>query len=110
MLVDLPESWLRVVGEELDQFYFHKLSAFVDDERRRAAGYPPGADVFTALKLTPMNRCASSCLARIPIMSRARRTACASRYDQASHRRRPSGTSSASCGTTSLVDSPATGV
>ena len=53
MRIDLPESWLRVVGEELDQPYFHKLSAFVDDERRRAAIYPPEADVFNALKLTP---------------------------------------------------------
>lgn len=53
MWIDLPESWLRVVGEELDQPYFHKLSAFVDEERRRDAVYPPEGDVFNALKLTP---------------------------------------------------------
>ena len=53
MRVDAPKSWLRVIGEELDQPYFHELAAFVDAERQRFAVYPPEADVFSALKLTP---------------------------------------------------------
>lgn len=53
MRVDLPDSWLRVVGDELNQAYFQKLAAFVDEERLRAAVYPPEAAVFNALKLTP---------------------------------------------------------
>jgi len=34
MWIDLPDSWLRVVGDELDQPYFQKLAAFVDEERQ----------------------------------------------------------------------------
>jgi uracil-DNA glycosylase len=53
MRVDAPKSWLRMIGEELDQPYFHELAAFVDAERQRFAVYPPEADVFNALRLTP---------------------------------------------------------
>lgn len=42
-----------MVGEELDQPYFHQLADFVDAERERYAVYPPEADVFAALNLTP---------------------------------------------------------
>src|SRR6478735_8322103 len=34
MWIDLPDSWLRVVGDELDQPYFQTLAAFVDEERQ----------------------------------------------------------------------------
>lgn len=53
MLVDLPKTWIHVVGEEMDRPYFHQLAAFVDAERERYAVYPPQVDVFNALKLTP---------------------------------------------------------
>ncbi len=56
MRIDLPENGLRVVGEELDQSYFYKLSAFVDEERQYGAVYPLEIDVFAALKLTPFDR------------------------------------------------------
>ena len=58
MLDDLPESWLRDVGDELDQPYFHHLAGFVDEERRNSTVYPPEADVFNALKLTPYEQSA----------------------------------------------------
>lgn len=56
MRVDLPESWRRVAGHELDQPYFQKLAAFVDGERARAAVYPLEADVFNALTFTPYDQ------------------------------------------------------
>lgn len=56
MRIDLPEGWLRMVGDELDQPYFHQLVAFVDEERQRSAVYPPETDVFNALKLTPYDQ------------------------------------------------------
>lgn len=56
MRVDLSESWRRVIGAELDQPYFHQLARFVDGERLRYGVYPPEADVFAALNLTPYER------------------------------------------------------
>lgn len=53
MRVDLPDSWLSVVGGELEQPYFRALSQFVDTERQHIAVYPPETDVFNALKHTP---------------------------------------------------------
>lgn len=49
----LPPSWQAQVGAELNEPYFQKLRAFVDDERRRATVYPPEGEVFTALERTP---------------------------------------------------------
>jgi len=41
------------VGAELEKSYFAKLRSFVDEERRRAAVYPPEDEVFAALERTP---------------------------------------------------------
>lgn len=53
MEIDLPRSWLRVLGEELAAPYFRELAAFVDDERQNYPVYPPAEDVFSAFRLTP---------------------------------------------------------
>ncbi len=53
MQAKLPRSWQAVVGEELDQPYFHKLSEFLDAERARHKVFPPADKVFSALELTP---------------------------------------------------------
>lgn len=53
MLIDMPENWLRVIGDELEEPYFQALSRFVDGERERHTVYPPEANVFNALKFTP---------------------------------------------------------
>ena len=34
MLMDIPDSWLRLVGDELHKPYFAKLEQFVDAERK----------------------------------------------------------------------------
>jgi uracil-DNA glycosylase len=49
-------SWADVLAEEKQKVYFKDLLAFV--ERERAAGktiYPPNAEVFNALALTPFS-------------------------------------------------------
>lgn len=56
MQIDLPPSWHDALAPELAQPYFAKLSAFVDDERRKHTVFPPEPDVFNALKLTPLDQ------------------------------------------------------
>lgn len=56
MRVDLPESWARLLRDELNQPYFQSLARFVDEERERYQVFPPEADVFNALRLTPYER------------------------------------------------------
>ncbi|HEU0013054.1 MAG TPA: uracil-DNA glycosylase [Longimicrobium sp.] len=55
MKLTVPPSWRPHVGAELDKPYFHKLRDFVDAERRAHTVYPPEAEVFTALELTPFD-------------------------------------------------------
>jgi uracil-DNA glycosylase len=49
----LPEDWRDVLADEFRKPYFHQLQEFVDGERRQHTVFPPEADVFNALKLTP---------------------------------------------------------
>ncbi len=53
MQVNLPESWLAFLQDELQQSYFQKLAQFVDEERKRATVFPPEREVFSAFRLTP---------------------------------------------------------
>lgn len=52
----LPQTWQDVLGEEVEKPYFHRLTAFVEEERARGPVYPPRADVFAALEATPFDR------------------------------------------------------
>jgi uracil-DNA glycosylase len=56
MLVDLPPSWHDSLTSELEQPYSQKLAAFVDAERKQHRVFPPEADVFNALKTTPLEQ------------------------------------------------------
>ena len=56
MQVTLPESWQAQLADELEKPYFKKLEAFVDEERRTQQVFPPEADVFSALQLTPYDQ------------------------------------------------------
>lgn len=49
-------DWNPVLRAELDQPYFAELRAFVDEERRHHAVYPPAEEVFAALHLTPFEQ------------------------------------------------------
>lgn len=52
----LPESWLPVLGGELEQPYFRELTEFVEKERANGPVYPPREQVFAALEATPFDR------------------------------------------------------
>ncbi len=52
----LPESWLPVLGGELDQPYFKELTEFVEEERANGPVYPPREQVFAALEATPFEK------------------------------------------------------
>lgn len=49
----IPELWRPALADEIEKPYFHKLEAFVEDERRTQSVFPPEVDVFSALALTP---------------------------------------------------------
>lgn len=54
--VQLPESWLEVIGPEFDKAYMRKLRAFLVSEMRRHRVYPPGPEMFNAFWLTPFDQ------------------------------------------------------
>jgi uracil-DNA glycosylase len=49
----IPESWLPALGGETTQPYYQQLYRFIGEERRKYKVYPPGEDVFNALRYTP---------------------------------------------------------
>ena len=51
----LPASWQAALSEEFAKPYVQTLLAFVEAERAAGPVYPPPDDVFTALKLTPLD-------------------------------------------------------
>ena len=50
----LPDSWQRALEGEFAAPYFHELKDYLVRERREQTIYPPAADVFNALRLTPL--------------------------------------------------------
>lgn len=55
-LTNIPDSWLGAIGGEFEKPYFAALKEFVDSERRAHTVFPPEADVFNALRLTPFDK------------------------------------------------------
>lgn len=51
--MQLPSSWLPVVGAELTKPYFRDLARFLADERGKHQVFPLDDQVFAALELTP---------------------------------------------------------
>ena len=49
----IPESWLPVLDKETTQPYYQQLYQFIGEERKKYKVYPPGNDVFNALRYTP---------------------------------------------------------
>ncbi len=49
----IPDSWLPALVGETNKPYYQQLYRFVGDERRKYKVYPPGEDVFNALRYTP---------------------------------------------------------
>ncbi|NLF50538.1 MAG: uracil-DNA glycosylase [Leptolinea sp.] len=52
----IPESWLPALVAETDQPYYQQLYRFVSEERKKYRVYPPGPDVFNALRYTPFEQ------------------------------------------------------
>jgi uracil-DNA glycosylase len=52
----IPAGWREVLADEFEQPYMYELAAFVAEERKSYTVYPPKADVFTALALTPYDQ------------------------------------------------------
>jgi uracil-DNA glycosylase len=49
----IPDSWLSVLGDEQNKPYYQQLYHFIGEERHKYTVYPPGQDVFNALRYTP---------------------------------------------------------
>ncbi|MEJ2678825.1 MAG: uracil-DNA glycosylase [Gemmatimonadota bacterium] len=52
-LPPFPDSWQPILGAEVEQPYFERLSAFVDEQYVEHTVYPPRELIFHALELTP---------------------------------------------------------
>ena len=52
----IPDSWLPALSGETSQPYYLHLYRFIGEERRKYKVYPPGEDVFNALRYTPLER------------------------------------------------------
>ncbi len=52
----IPESWRAVLEPEFSKPYMAKLEAFLEMERTTHQVFPPAAQVFSALELTPFER------------------------------------------------------
>ena len=52
----IEESWLKVLYKEFEQPYFISLKAFLVEEKRHYAVYPPGSLIFNAFAHTPFDQ------------------------------------------------------
>ncbi|MGY2895335.1 uracil-DNA glycosylase [Deinococcus sp. UYEF24] len=53
---NLPASWQSALEAEFAAPYFHTLKDFLVEERAAHTIYPPAADVFSALRFTPLEK------------------------------------------------------
>ena len=56
MSPQIEESWLKVLAAEFQQPYFAALKAFLLEEKRKYAVYPPGSLIFNAFAHTPFDK------------------------------------------------------
>jgi uracil-DNA glycosylase len=52
----IPTSWQHVLEPEFSKPYMAKLEAFLETERQTHQVFPPAAQVFSALELTPFDK------------------------------------------------------
>jgi uracil-DNA glycosylase len=52
----LPEDWAALLSEELAQPWYRELWQRLDRERAERSIFPPEGEVFTAFRLTPLER------------------------------------------------------
>ena len=56
MEVKIESSWKKVLESEFSKEYFAALTAFIKDEYKRGAVYPPPKNIFRAFDLTPFDK------------------------------------------------------
>ena len=56
MSPQLEPSWLEILASEFEQPYFASLKAFLLEEKRQYAVYPPGPLIFNAFAHTPFDK------------------------------------------------------
>lgn len=56
MKLNLAASWKLLLKDEFKRPYFQKLREFLDVEREQYTVYPPESEVYSAFKLTPIDR------------------------------------------------------
>lgn len=66
MIDQLPTCWRTALADEFDKPYFQKLQKFVTAQRTAHEIFPPEADVFTALRLTPLDNVKALILGQDP--------------------------------------------
>jgi|SRR3989344_2122775 len=54
--VKIESSWKKVLESEFSKEYFAALAAFVKDEYKKGAVYPPPKNIFRAFDLTPFDK------------------------------------------------------
>lgn len=52
----LPDAWLAELGAEFDQPYMRELRAFLVEEKRQYAVFPPGDEIFAAFDMAPFDQ------------------------------------------------------
>ena len=50
----MTSAWMTALRDEMAKPYFLELTSFVNEERSRGIVYPAEADVYSALRLTPL--------------------------------------------------------
>ena len=53
MTLTIPEDWQALLADQTSQAYWQALEAFLEQERAEHQIFPPAADVFNALAITP---------------------------------------------------------
>lgn len=66
MIDQLPTCWRAALAAEFEKPYFHQLQTFVAEQRAAHEIFPPAADVFTALRLTPLDNVKALILGQDP--------------------------------------------
>ena len=56
MIDALPPCWQSALAKDSQEPYYRQLHQFVCDERQRHQVFPDNADVFNALRLTPLSQ------------------------------------------------------
>ncbi len=57
MQVAIEQSWKKILNEEFEKEYFHKIVTFLKSEKEAGKViYPPGRQIFSAFEYTPIDR------------------------------------------------------